>query len=48
MLNRYSQVAQIKELKMEPKNDTINAILNYSKSVKVEKVNRKKVLLNLN
>jgi hypothetical protein len=48
MLKVYSQVAQIKEFKMEPKNDTINAILNYSKSVKVERINQKKILLNIN
>lgn len=48
MLKGYSQIAQIKEFKMEPKMDMINALLNYSKSVKVEKVNQKKVLLNLN
>lgn len=48
MLKNYYQNTQIKEFKMEPKIDIINALLNYSKSVKVEKINQKKVLLNVN
>lgn len=48
MLKRYPEVAQTKELKMEPKNETLNAILNYSKSLKVKKVNGEKVMLHLN
>jgi hypothetical protein len=48
MLKKYSEVAQIKEFKIEPKNQTLNAILNYSKSIKVKKVNGEKMLINLN
>ena len=48
MLKRYPEVAQTKELKMEPKNETLNAILNYSKSVSVKKVSGEKVLVHLN
>ncbi len=48
MVKNYNQIAQIKEFKIEPKNDLLNALLNYSKSVKVEKINQKKVLLNVN
>ena len=36
MTKNYPEVAQIKEDKIKPKNSTINAILNYSKSLKVE------------
>lgn len=48
MIKYYPEVAQIKEDKIQPKNTTINALLNYSKSLKVEKVNNQKVLINLN
>lgn len=48
MLKKYTELAQTKELKMVPKNETLNAILNYSKSVKVEKVNNDKMMINLN
>ena len=48
MTKNYPEVAQIKEDKIEPKNRTINAILNYSKSLKVEKVNGQKMMINLN
>lgn len=48
MLKRYPELAQTKELKMVPKNETLNAILNYSKSVKVKKVNGEKMMINLN
>ena len=48
MLKVYSQVAQIKEFKIDPLTETLNTILNYSKSLKVQKVNKKKVILNFN
>lgn len=48
MFKRYPEVAQTKELKMEPKNQTLNALLNYSKSMSVKKVNGEKVMIHQN
>jgi hypothetical protein len=48
MTKNYPEVAQIKEDKMKPKNTTINAILNYSKSLRIEKVNDQKMMIILN
>lgn len=48
MLKKYTELAQTKELKMGPKNETLNAILNYSKSIKVNKVKGEKMMINLN
>lgn len=48
MLKKYTELAQTKELKMGPKNETLNAILNYSKSIKVNKVKGEKLMINLN
>jgi hypothetical protein len=48
MHKNYSQVAQIKEFKIDPLTETLNAILNYSKALKVEKIRKKKILININ
>ena len=48
MIKNYPEVALIKEDKIKPKNSTINDILNYSKSLKVEKVCDQKMMINLN
>jgi hypothetical protein len=48
MYKKYPEVAQAKELKLEPKNETLNAILNYSKSIQVNKVIGEKVLIHQN
>jgi len=48
MTKNYPEVAQIKEDKIKPKNTTINAILNYSKSLRIEKVNDQKMMIILN
>jgi hypothetical protein len=48
MYKKYPEVAQAKELKLEPKNETLNAILNYSKSIQVKKVIGEKVLIHQN
>jgi hypothetical protein len=48
MIKNYPEIAQVKEDKIKPKNTTLNAILNYSKSLKVEKVCGQKMMINLN
>lgn len=48
MVKIYPEVAQTKEFKLEPKNETLNAILNYSKSLVVKKVNGEKMMINQN
>ena len=48
MFKNYPEVAQTMELKMEPKNQTWNAILNYSKSLVVKKVKGEKKMIHLN
>lgn len=48
MLNKYTEVAPCKESKLAPNPSVINSILNYSKSLEVKKVKKKKVLIHLN
>jgi len=50
MLKSYPKTALSEELKFAPNSATINAILNYSKSleVKTSKKTKGKLLLNLN
>lgn len=49
MLKKYSEIyAPADEKKLSPKNKTINAILNYSKSLEVKKMKKEKILVCLN
>lgn len=48
MLHKYPSIAPEKEIKHQPSDAVINAILNYSKSLEVKKISRKKVLIHLN
>lgn len=50
MLEKYSEIAQSEESKIAPKQTTINAILNFSKSIEVKKTKKSKatILINLN
>jgi hypothetical protein len=48
MVKMYMEDTQIKELKMKPKNETLTAILNYSKSLMVKKVLGEKVIVHQN
>ena len=50
MLKRYPEIAPSVELKLAPSSQTINAILNYSKSIEVKKTrkNNAKLLIHLN
>lgn len=55
MLKKYPTISRSEEVKFTPKESTINAILNYSKSIEVKKSkilhsenNSSRVLLNLN
>lgn len=50
MLKSYPKTALSEELKLAPNSVTLNAILNYSKSleVKTSKRTKEKLLLNLN
>ena len=51
MLKKYPEfIAPNEELKIEPSITSINAILNYSRSLEVKKMknNKVKVLINLN
>ncbi len=48
MVKNYTKIAQTKEFKLEPKNETLNAILNFSKSLVVKKVNGEKMMIHQN
>lgn len=50
MLKKYPEVAPREELKITPSTNTLNAILNYSKSIEVKKTrkNNAKLLIHLN
>lgn len=49
MLKKYTPIAPREELKFTPSNSTIQAILNYSKSVEVKETKSKqKLLITLN
>ena len=49
MLKKYPEyIAPNEELKIEPSMTSINAILNYSKSIEVKLIKKKRVLINLN
>lgn len=50
MLKKYPQLAQSEELKIAPSTSTLNAILNYSKSLEVKdlKNKKKRLLIHLN
>ena len=48
MLNKYSEIAPDQESKIGPNKESLAAILNYSRSVEVKKLKKKKILLNLN
>lgn len=50
MLKKYPEIAPSEELKLAPKTSTLNAILNYSKSIEVKKTrkNNARLLIHLN
>ncbi|MFK7786832.1 MAG: hypothetical protein AB8B56_17055 [Crocinitomicaceae bacterium] len=50
MLKKYPEIAPSEELKFAPKSTTLNAILNYSKSIEVKKTrkNNARLLIHLN
>jgi len=48
MLKKYSEFTPCEEVKAAPSNLTLNAILNYSKSIEVKLIKKKRVLINLN
>ncbi len=49
MLKKYPEtIAQSEELKIGPSAKTLNALLNYSRSVEVKKSKKDKILINLN
>ncbi|MDG1331244.1 MAG: hypothetical protein P8P74_02865 [Crocinitomicaceae bacterium] len=50
MLKKYPKTAPSTELKSAPKASTLNAILNYSKSIEVQKTrkNNARLLIHLN
>lgn len=49
MLKKYTPIAPREEFKFTPSNSTIQAILNYSKSVEVKETkSNKKILITLN
>ncbi len=48
MLHKYSEVTPDREQNVKPSENVINAILNYSKSLEVKEVKKKKVLIHLN
>lgn len=47
MLKKYS-VTQSKESKLAPSQSVINSILNFSKSLEVKEVKKKKIVIHLN
>jgi hypothetical protein len=49
MLKKYPEsIAPAEELKIGPSNKTLNALLNYSKSLEVKKTKKEKILVHLN
>ena len=50
MLKKYPEIAPSEELKIAPSNTSLNAILNYSKSIEVKKTreNNTRLLIHLN
>lgn len=48
MLHKYSTITPDKETNQKPSDDVINSILNYSKSLEVKKVRKKRILIHLN
>ena len=48
MLKSYIKINKIKSPLENPRTQTVNAILNYSKSLKVKKINGSKVVICLN
>ena len=48
MLKKYTEVNKFNPSIVEPKIQTLNAILNYSKSLKVKDINGVKTIINLN
>jgi hypothetical protein len=48
MLKKYTEVNKFNPSIVEPKIQTLNAILNYSKSLKVKEINGVKTLVNFN
>jgi hypothetical protein len=48
MLKKYPETAPALELKLGPDTKLLQFVLNYSKSVEVKRIRRKKVLINLN
>ncbi len=48
MLKKYSEINKFNLSIVEPKIQTLNAILNYSKSLKVKEINGVKTVINLN
>lgn len=48
MLHGYSNSSTSQEVKLAPETSVINAILNYSKSLEVKKVKKKRILIHLN
>lgn len=50
MLKKYPEIAQSEELKITPSTNTLNAILNYSKSIVVKNTrnNSARLLVHLN
>lgn len=48
MLKKYTEINKFNPSIAEPKIQTLNAILNYSKSLKVKEINGIKTVINLN
>jgi len=48
MFKNYLENTLVKESENEPKNQTLYAILNYSKSLKIDKVKGEKIVIHLN
>ncbi len=48
MLKKYSEINKFNPSVEEPKIQTLNAILNYSKSLKIKELNGVKTIVNLN
>ena len=48
MLKKYSETNKFNPSIDEPKIQTLNAILNYSKSLKIKGINGVKTIINLN
>lgn len=48
MLKKYLEISPSEEAKIAPDSHVLNSILNFSKSIEVKEVKKRKILIHLN